>query len=108
MTTAVSALLVCRQSLSSSVLAEPRKRYFRGFLGVGLPETAAGFLVPFDFPAAGFAEVPLDEVPETVFPVCLATVLDVAGFAGVGFSAGSFLAGAFAGGTGALTAVLTG
>ena len=77
-------------------------------MGVGLPETAAGFLVLVDFAAAGLAEAPFDEVPETVFPVCLATVLDVAGFAGVGFAVGSFLAGAFAGGAGAFTAALTG
>ncbi len=100
----MSALLVCRQSLSSSVLAEPRKRYFRGFLGVGLPETDAGFLVLLDFPAAGFAEVPFEEVPETVFPVCLATVFDVEGLAGVGFVAGVFFADALTGGAGCFTA----
>ena len=73
-----------------------------------MPETAAGFLELVDLPAAGLAEVPFDEVPETVFPVCLATVLDVAGFVGVGLAADSFLAGAFAGGTTAFTAVFTG
>ena len=104
----MSALLVCRLSLSSSVLAEPRKRYFRGFLGVGLPETAAGFRLLVDLPAAGLAGCAFADVPETVFPVCFATVFDVACLAGVGFVAGVFLAGPLAGGVESFTAGFNG
>ena len=89
-------------------MLSPRKRYFRGFLGVGLPETAAGFLLLVDLPAAGLADGAFADVPETVFPVCFATVFDVAGLAGVGFVAGVFLAGALAGGVGSFTAGFNG
>ena len=61
--------------------------------------TAAGFLVLVDLPVAGLAGDAFADVPETVFPVCLATVFDVAGLVGVGFAACVFFAGALAGGT---------
>jgi len=77
-------------------------------LGVGLPETAAGFRLLVDLPAAGLAGGAFADVPETVFPVCFATVFDVAGLAGVGFVAGVFLAGALAGGVGSFTAGFNG
>ena len=77
-------------------------------MGVGFPETAAGFLLLVDLPASGLAGRAFADVPETVFPVCFATVFDVAGLAGVGFVADVFFAGALAGGVGSFTAGFNG